>query len=72
MLNVKRATSFCGVGAGVDVLFNTGCKSLLFHLPVVRSHAERRSARHRRVTLQVFLLALSSERVSEATSSTVS
>ncbi len=67
MLNVRQATSFRGVGAGVDALFNQGCETVPFHPRIVRGHAERGSARHRCVTLQVFLLALNLERDPEAT-----
>ena len=67
MLNVKQATSFRSVGAGVNALFKQGCESAPLHPRSVQGQAERRSARHRCVTLQVVLLALALERDHEAT-----
>jgi hypothetical protein len=61
MLNVKQARSFRCVGPGVQ-----GWETVPFHPRSVRGHPERRSARHRCVTLQVFLLALALERDHEA------
>ncbi|KAL0033224.1 hypothetical protein WJX79_010422 [Trebouxia sp. C0005] len=50
MRHFRQATSFRGVDAGLDALLDQGCR---FHPRNVRHHAERRSARHRRVTLQI-------------------
>ena len=72
MLNVKQTTSFRGVGAGVNALFKQGCETVPFYPRSVRGHPERRSAKHRCVTLQVFLLALALERDPEATRKPVS
>ena len=72
MLNVKQATSSRGVGAGVNVVFKQGWETLPLHPRSVRCHPERRSARHRCITLQVFLLALPLERNPEGTRNIVS
>ncbi|KAL0050614.1 hypothetical protein WJX82_003523 [Trebouxia sp. C0006] len=53
MLNVKQVTSSRGVGAGVNAVFKQGWETLPLHPRSVRCHPERRSARHRCITLQV-------------------